>query len=139
MATIPPFVAKNAYVGQKQTVKTKKFVWIPVGSGIVTEFSDYQVTLEGQIDVVIYRGDLTICMKLTDNDPRATAGSCILQLNALTDEQARYEVKNNTLTIYATLSGVQQNISINRVNNGAQTAVRLFGKVNETVHLEPRS
>ena len=137
MATIPPFVATNAHVGQKQTVKTKKFVWIPVGSGTVTEFSEYQVTLEGKIDVVIYKGDLTICMKLTDNDPQATTGSCILQLNSLTDEQARYEVKNNALTIHAVLKDVKQNITINRVNNGTQTAVKLFGKVNETVHLDP--
>ncbi|HID52557.1 MAG TPA: hypothetical protein EYP41_11035 [Anaerolineae bacterium] len=137
MATIPPFVAKNAYIGQKQTVKTKKFIWIPVGSGTVTEFSEYQVTLKGQIDVVIYKGDLTICMKLTDNDPDAATGSCILQLNSLTDEQARYEVKNSALTIYAVLKGVRQNITINRVNNGSQTAVKLFGKVNETVHLDP--
>ena len=138
MATIPPFVAKNAYVGQKQTVKTKKFVWIPVGSGTVTEFSEYQVTLKGQIDVVVYKGNLTICMKLTDNNPQAATGSCILQLNSLIDNKARYEVKNSALTIYAVLQGVKQNITISRVNNGAQTAVKLSGKVNETVHLEPR-
>ncbi len=137
MATIPPFVAKNAYVGQKQTVKTKKIVWIPVGNGTVTTFSEYEVTLEGQIDVVIYRGDLTICMKLTDNNPDATTGSCILQLNTLMDKEARYEVKNSALTIYAILNGVKQNITISRVNNGTQTAVKLFGKVNETVHLDP--
>ncbi len=137
MATIPPFVAKNAYVGQKQTVKTKKFVWIPVGSGLVTAFSEYDVTLEGEIDVVIYKGDLIICMKLTDNNPQATSGSCILQLNSLIDEQARYEVKNSALTIYAVLKDVKQNITISRVNNGSQTAVKLFGKVNETVHLDP--
>lgn len=137
MATIPPFVAKNAYVGQKQTVKTKKFVWIPVGSGTVTEFSEYQVTLEGQIDVVIYKGNLTICMKLTDNNPNAASGSCILQLNTLMDKEARYEVKNSALTIYAVLKDTKQNITISRVNNGSQTAVKLFGKVNETVHLDP--
>lgn len=137
MATIPTFLAKNTAVGQKQTVKAKKFVWIPVGDGVISACSDYEIGIEGKINVVIYSGPLNIHLKLTDENPAATTGSCILQLNTHTDENATYQAKGDVLTVAAVLGGQQQNISITPCDRGTQTECKLFGKVNETVHLEP--
>ncbi len=137
MATIPTFLAKGTAVGQKQTVKTKKFVWIPVGDGVVSTYSDYEIGVEGQINVVIYSGPLNIHLKLTDENPSATTGSCILKLNTHMDENATYQANGKVLTVAAMLRGQKQNISITPCNGGTQTECKLFGRVNETVHLEP--
>jgi hypothetical protein len=137
MATIPSFVARHTAVGQKQIVKTKKFVWIPVGEGTVDVFSEYALTVNGKVDVIVYRGDLNIEMTLTDQNPTATAGSCRLRLNSHVDEQATYKTKGGKLTVYATLGGYKQNISLSRCDGGAQTECALSGKVSQMVHLDP--
>ena len=98
MATIISFVAKNTYVGQKQEVKAKKFVWIKVGAGKVAALDDHEVSIAGQISILGYSGDLNIHLTLTDGDAKATEGPCTLQLNTHLDENAKYvlEVKAGT-------------------------------------------
>jgi len=138
MATIPSFVAKNTHLGQQQTVKAKKMVWIPVGSGEVTQFNDHEVTIAGQISILGYSGSMNIYLKLLDEDPAATSGPCILRLNAHEDPQAVYKVNNNALTVQATLGKYKQAITIRPSDGGTQTECKLTGRVNETVHLEPK-
>ena len=137
MATIPNYIAKGTAVGQKQTVKTKKVLWIPVGDGVVSACSEYEIGVDGHINIVIYSGSLNIHLQLTDEDPSAQSGACILQLNTYTDENAVYQANGNVLTVAAVLGGQKQNISISPCNGGTQTECKLFGRVNETVHLEP--
>lgn len=137
MANIVDFVANGAYVGQTIEVKAKKFVWVKVGQGNVTALSENEVSIEGQISILGYSGDLNIKLNLTDGDPTANKGPCVLQLNTLTDENAKYEAANGMLTVYAVLSDTEQNISILQCNNGEQTECKLFGHVNQVVHLDP--
>ncbi|HRQ41361.1 MAG TPA: hypothetical protein PLD25_25865 [Chloroflexota bacterium] len=137
MATIPPFVAKGTRIGQKQTVKAKKMVWIPVGSGEVTQFSDYEVTIAGQISILGYSGNMNIYLRLLDEDPAATTGPCILRLNKHEDNEAVYRVNKSAITVQATLGSYKQAIGIAPCNGGTQTECKLTGRVNETVHLEP--
>ena len=84
-----------------------------------------------------HAGDLTIHLKLLDQDPTARSGPACLQLNSLTDEKAKYRASKDKLTIFAVLGGKKQNISILQANNGTQTECQLFGHINERVHLEP--
>ena len=137
MALIPTYLAKGTAVGQKQTVKTKKVVWIPVGDGVVSACSDYEIGVDGKINVVVYSGPLNIRLQLTDEDPLAKSGPCVLQLNSHTDENATYQANGKVLTVAAVFAGNKQNISISPCNGGTQTECKLFGRVNETVHLEP--
>lgn len=138
MAIIPPYVAKTIHVGQQQVVRAKKFVWIPVGHGEVTHFSDFEVGVAGRIAVLGYEGDLNIYLHLQDEDPEADGGPCTLKLNTHVDENARYQTQRAALTVYANLSGNEQNITIRPSDGRTQTECRLFGKVNQTVHLEPK-
>lgn len=138
MANIGNYVADGTYVGQNVEVKTKKFVWIKVGQGKIKTLSDHEVNLAGKISIIGYSGDLNIHLHLTDQDPLAVEGPCMLQLNSFIDDKARYEAKNGALTVYAVLGGEKQNISVLPTNNGQQTECKLFGHVNETVHLEPK-
>lgn len=137
MANIPDYVAVNSFTGQNVEVKAKKIVWIKVGHGTVNVVSDKEVGIAGEISILGYSGQLKIHLTLADHDPAAKEGSCRLQLNTLNDENARYEVKKDMLTVYATLGGKEQNISILRCNNGEQTECKLFGHINQTVHLDP--
>jgi hypothetical protein len=137
MATIPPYVARETFLGQKQVLKARKVVWFEAGRGKVTAFSDSEVGITGKISILTYTGDLVIRLALTDNDPAAKKGSCRLQLNSHIDEQARYEANGRALTVYAVLSDKRQNIAISRCNDGQQTECRLFGHINQTVHLDP--
>jgi len=105
----------------------------------VKNYSDHEVGIAGKISILGYSGDLNIHLQLTDKNSAAASGPCILQLNTHTDENAKYETTKNMLTVYAVLGGKEQNISILQCNNGEQTECKLFGHVNETVHLDPTS
>jgi hypothetical protein len=137
MANLIDFVADGTYVGQTIEVKAKKFVWVKVGQGTVAALSEYVVDVQGQISILGYSGDLNIKLNLTDEDPTASKGPCVLQLNTLIDENAKYEAAKGTLTVYAVLGGAEQNISILKCNNGEQTECKLFGHINQVVHLDP--
>jgi hypothetical protein len=139
MANILDYVADNTFAGQAVEVKAKKFVWVKVGQGKVSALSEQAVGVDGQISILGYSGNLTIQLDLDDGDNEAPAGSCRLQLNSHVDEQARYEAANGSLTVYAVLGGKEQNISILPCNNGEQTECKLFGHVNQVVHLDPVS
>lgn len=139
MAQITNYVAKGTYEGQKFDLKAKKFVWVKAGQGVVKSYSDQEVNIAGSISILGYSGDLNIRLQLTDQDPMAVSGPCVLQLNTYLDEKARYEAKNGMLTVYAVLGSKEQNISILPCNNGEQTECKLFGHVNQTVHLDPSS
>ena len=139
MAKIMDYVADGTNVGQTVEVKAKKFIWVKVGQGTVTAVSDQEVAIDGQISILGYSGDLNIHLNLTNHDPAASTGPCVLQLNTLVDENATYKNTSETLTVYAVLGGEKQNISILKCNNGEQTECKLFGHVNQVVHLDPAS
>ena len=105
MAKITPYVAKGVHIGQKIDVKVKKVVWLKVGQGTVQVLSDQEVNIAGQIKVPGYNGDLNIHLKLDGQGPTADQGSCCLQLNSHTDEEARYRTSSKGLTVYAVLGG----------------------------------
>lgn len=137
MANILDYVANNAYAGQPVEVKAKKFVWVKVGQGTVSALTEQEVTLDGQISILGYMGNLTIQLNLNDGKGGPPDDSCRLQLNKYVDEQARYEAADGSLTVYAILGDKEQNITIQPCNNGEQTECKLFGHVNQVVHLDP--
>ncbi len=137
MATITPYVAKGTRAGQNVNVKAKKVVWIKVGQGSVAKMSDYEVAIAGKISILGYNGDLNIHLNLLDEQPGATSGPARLKLNSHLDENATYKSNGKDLTVFAVLGGKKQNITILPANNGTQTECKLFGHVDQTVHLEP--
>ena len=139
MASVTNYVAKGTFVGQRFEVKAKKFVWVKVGQGAVSKLSDHEVAIAGKISILGYSGDLNIHLQLTDQDSISPKGPCVLQLNSHTDENAKYEATQEKLTVFANLGGKEQNIAILQCNNGEQTECKLFGHVNQTVHLDPSS
>lgn len=136
MTTIYPFVTEDAYPGQKLRLKIKKVIWLTVGEGAIESISDYEVTVDGQINVVAYKGDLRIQLQLLDEDPDAKSGPCILHLNSHTDENATYKVSNGALVVSAAFGDKEQTVGISRFDHGSMTKCDLSGYMNVSAFLE---
>ncbi|HSN74351.1 MAG TPA: hypothetical protein VL334_04540 [Anaerolineae bacterium] len=138
MATIPPYVSEGAAAGQAAEMKIHKLMWLTVGNGKLFELTDYVVDIDGQIDIVVYKGNLHIRIELLDQDAAADAGPCRLQLNAHVDENASYQVKDDFLTVSATIKEKSATVSLSRDNNGEKTKCVLTGFLDITCWLEAK-
>lgn len=138
MATIPPYVSAGAQAGQAAEMKIHKLMWLTVGNGKLLELADYIVDIDGQIDIVVYKGNLHIRIDLLDQDPAATAGPCRLQLNAHVDASATYEVKNGALTVSATIKQKSATVSLSRDDGGKKTKCVMTGFLDITCYLEAK-
>ncbi len=138
MTTIAPFVSAGAQAGQAAEMKIHKLMWLTVGNGQLQELSDYLVDIDGLIDIVVYKGNLRIRLELLDQDAAATAGPCRLQLNAHVDENASYAVKNDALTVSATMKGKSATVSLSRDDGGKKTKCVMTGFLDITCWLEAK-
>jgi hypothetical protein len=138
MATIPPFVSEGAQAGQAAEMKIHKLMWLTVGNGKLLELADYVVDIDGQIDIVVYKGNLHIRIDLLDQDSAAVSGPCRLQLNAHVDENASYEVKNGALTVSATIKQKSATVGLSRDDHGKKTKCDLTGFLDITCWLEAK-
>ena len=138
MANILQFVADGGYPGQKQKLKIKKFIWLTVGDGVVETLSDYEVTVDGKVDILTYKGDLRIQLHLLDEDPDAVSGPCVLHLNSHTDENSTYRVTDGALVVSAAFGDKKQTVGIAPYNNGSMTECNLSGYINVSAYLEPQ-
>jgi hypothetical protein len=136
MATIPPFVSEGAHAGQAAEMKIHKVMWIGVGHGKVLALSDFEVDIDGMVDLVVYKGNLRIHLQLLDKNSEATAGPCRLQLNAHVDEKASYQVKDEVLAVAASIKDKSATVSLSRDNHGKLTKCQLTGFLDITTYLE---
>jgi hypothetical protein len=138
MATIPPYVSEGAQAGQAAEMKIHKLMWFTVGNGKLLELADYVVDIDGQIDIVVYKGNLHIRIELLDQDPSAASGPCRLQLNAHVDENASYEVKNGSFTVSATIKQKSATVGLSRDDGGQKTKCAMTGFLDITCWLEAK-
>lgn len=139
MATIPPYVSEGAAAGQAAEMKIHKLMWLTVGSGKLLELSDFVVDIDGQIDIVVYKGNLHIRIDLLDQDGEANAGPCRLQLNAYVDENASYQVKDGALTVSATIKEKSATVGLSRDDHGKKTRCVMTGFLDITCYLEAKA
>lgn len=138
MATIPPFVSEGARAGQAAEMKIHKLMWLTVGNGKLLELTDYAVDIDGQIDIVIYKGNLHIRIDLLDQDSAAQSGPCRLQLNSYVDENASYEVKTDSLAVSATIKEKSATVELTRDDHGKKTKCVMTGFLDITCWLEAK-
>ncbi len=136
MATLYPYISEGARAGQPAQMKIRALVWIPAGHGRLVALSDFEVNIEGQVDLVMYTGDLRVHLQLLDEDKDAVAGPCRLQLNSHVDENASYQVEQASLNVSAVLSGKVATVGLSRTNPGKMTKVQLTGFLDITTYLE---
>lgn len=137
MATIYPYISEGAHAGQKAQLKVHQFVWLPVGQGEVRALSDFEVDIAGQVNIVVYKGDLRIYLQLLDQDVHATAGPCRLQLNSHVDEKASYRAQDGVLTVSAAMEDKAATVSLSRYDQGHMTRCAMTGFLDITAYIEP--
>lgn len=138
MATLYPYVSEGARADQPADMKIRKFVWIPVGKGKIVTLSDYEVDIDGQVDLVVYKGNLRIYLQLLDQDPDAVAGPCRLQFNSHVDENASYQIDQQSLKVSAAMKGKAATVGLSRDNNGKMTKCEMTGFLDITTYIEPQ-
>jgi hypothetical protein len=80
--------------------------WKTIGSGEFTSFDDFSMSFKGRPG----SGDASMSIDLTDKDPFAQSGPCILKTYFGADPNATHQIKGNDLVINTSLQ--KQPISI---------------------------
>lgn len=137
VATVYPYISENAQTGQKASLKIHQFVWLPVGQGEVRQVSDYAIDIAGEVNIVVYKGDLRIYLQLLDQDPTAASGPCRLQLNSHVDENATYRTENGVMTVSAAMAGKEATVSLSRHHEHNMTRCAMTGFLDLTAYVAP--
>jgi hypothetical protein len=137
MATLTPFFASGTKTGSRETIEVKVlFVWDSVGNGSVSAFSQFQIGFEGQISSVFYKGAFNLSLALSDQNPASTSGPAAVTINGQSDDNAKYQVNGNQLTVNATLGGKSETMTFYAGDGG--TYVSLGGVVSQNLWLKPQ-
>lgn len=119
MTTLAPYLSEGISAGHSINLEVESFRgWSVVGNGSVTATSDFEIAVDGRIDYLGFKGDLTINLQLTDHSASALSGPCSLQVNDYADPDASYGVEKDGLNIKAVLSGqaIQAKLTLQKGN-----------------------
>lgn len=137
MATIAPYLSQGIHAGQQVALKIHEFRWRTVGHGTVSALSDFELKIDGRVELAIYKGDLKIHITLADQDATATSGPCSLQVNSLTDDKATYRVDGSDVTIRTVMGGEKVQVKVSRSKKDNRTACKVSGPFSLTAYIEP--
>jgi len=98
MAKLEPYFGPDT-TGKTNRIMVQTLWWNTVGHGKYDEFGDYKAVFSGNIKIAgIYSGDFDLTLTLTDKNPGATLGPCIIILNGASHE-GKYTVSGKELHI----------------------------------------
>src|SRR4051812_33630734 len=115
MAKLTPYFAENTDTQRPVEIWAKIGAFLHVGSGNFEAFDDYSVRFSGTGQ----GRQLTIALRLTDQDPAARNGPCAIQVNETSDDHATYSVAGDAITI---TSGTRT-VTVRRCEGGKQTEI----------------
>ena len=139
MTVITPYISEGVQAGQLVELKIQKIRWRTVGIGHLKTLSEYELEVDGRIELPVYKGDLNIHIELSDKDVAATSGPCSLQLNSYGDDEAIYNVDEGGLIITAQINGKNVQIKLLRFARDNMTECTISGPLNLTAYIEPIS
>lgn len=137
MATITHYVSQGIQAGQPLALKTHRVFWRTVGRGTANAVSDFEMEVDGRVELKVYQGDLQIHIALLDQDEAATAGPCLLRVNSLSDDKASYRTHGDGLTISAVMSGKEVQVRFSRSQPNNMTECKVSAPYDLTVYIEP--
>jgi hypothetical protein len=114
MATLGPFAGPH----QGNLRIWAQILLAYVGNGRFTYFEDYRAEFQGSYQVFSQSGNITIGVELSDRNPTAASGQCVVSLNGKTDNAASYQANGNKLTITTALNNT--GIDMYSYENGTQ-------------------
>lgn len=135
MAKLTNFIGPNTKAGQSEEIDAVILFHIKVGTGKVTECSDYALGFNGEVSSTFWSGNFNIKFELTDQNPSSNNGPCTVTFNGQATTGS-YQVDGNTLVITANLSNGQEVVKLSRSDN--YTEINLSGAVTPpNIILEP--
>jgi hypothetical protein len=112
MAMLIPFFGTH---GDDLKIYVARF---PIGAGKFQSFSDFEITFIGSYTAFFQVHPLSLAIKLTDQDPNASSGPCIMTVNDNVDRSATYNTNNRKITFKTRLA--QTSIDVYRSQGGTQ-------------------
>jgi hypothetical protein len=136
VATIRPYISQGAQASQQVELKIHEVFWRTVGHGSANVPSEFEITIGGSVELLVFHGDLQIHIALLDQDEAAMEGPCLLEINTLLDENARYRIQGDALAISAMFEGKDMRVELSRSKQNDMTKCKLSGHLNLTVYVE---
>jgi hypothetical protein len=126
------FIGRGTAAGTKLNIFAQVVFFVNVGSGEFIDLGATQAAFKGKIDTVLYKGDLSLTLKLLED------GKAEVTLNGSRASQATYTASANKLTIEAKLGSRSQVITFEPGGKGnVETYLGVTGTQSINVHLAP--
>ena len=126
------FIGRGTAAGSKLSVFAQVVFFVNVGSGEFIDLGATQAAFKGKIDTVLYKGELSLTLKLLED------GKAEVTLNGSRASQATYTASGNKLTIEAKLGSRSQVITFEPGGKGnVETVLGVTGTQSINVHLAP--
>jgi flagellar hook assembly protein FlgD len=126
------FIGRGTAAGSKLNIFAKVMFFVNVGSGEFIDLTASQAAFKGKIDTVLYKGDLSLTLKLHED------GKAEVTLNGSRASQATYTASGSKLTIEAKLGSNTQTITFEPGGKGnVETFLGVKGTQSLDVHLAP--
>lgn len=137
MATIPPYISEGVLAGQKVALKVQGIRWRTVGHGQLKVVSDFELVIDGRVELAVYQGDLHVRIALPDQDAAAAKGPCSVHLNSFKDDEASYRTQNGGLMISFDIDGEDVRIRLSRSERKDMTECAVSGPIDLTAYVDP--
>lgn len=126
------FIGRGTTAGTRLNVFAQVVFFVNVGSGEFIDLGATQAAFKGKIDTVLYKGDLSLTLKLLED------GKAEVTLNGSRASQATYTASGSKLTIEAKLGSRSQVITFEPGGKGnVETYLGVTGTQSINVHLAP--
>lgn len=137
MATVTPYISEGVQAGQKVALKIHGIRWRTVGQSQLKTVSDFEIVIDGRVELAVYEGDVHIRIALPDQDAAAIKGPCSLQLNTYKDDAATYRSHNGSLTIVTHINGKEAQFKLSRFQQDNMTECVVSGPIDLTAYIDP--
>jgi hypothetical protein len=108
-----------------------------VGQGQLKTVSNFEIVIDGRVELAVYEGDVQIRIELTDQDAAAINGPCSLHLNTYKDDAATYRSHNGSLTIVTHINGKEAQFKLSRFQQDNMTECVVSGPIDLTAYIDP--
>lgn len=137
MATVTPYISEGVQAGQKVALKIRGVRMRKVGHGQLKTVSDFEIVIDGHVELAVYEGDVQIRIALPDPDEAASNGPCSLYLNTFNDDAATYRSHDGSLTIVTHIDGNEVQFKLSRLKQDNMTECVVSGPIDLTAYIEP--
>lgn len=126
------FIGRGTTVGAPLDVYAQLLFFVKVGGGEFLDLGPTHAAFKGSIDAAVFRGDLTLVLKLHED------GKADVTLNNSKATHATYSASGQKLTVEARFGAREQTITFEPGGKGeVETYLNVMGAQSMNIHLAP--